>query len=99
MKISKTTIEPLGDRVAIRPIEEQAMKGMIYLPENARDKPVRGVVIAAGPGREGDDYTVPMKLKTGDVVIYGKYSGTVIEWEGSELILIREVDVLAKVNE
>lgn len=93
-----TTIEPLGDRVAIKPIEGSEMKGHIYIPEAHKDKPIRGTVVAVGPGLEDDGgYPVPMKLKVGDVVIYGKYSGTQIEHEDQELILIREVDVLARV--
>jgi len=94
-----TTIEPLGDRVAIRPIEGSEMKGHIYIPEAHKEKPVRGTIIAVGPGKvEGfDGEIIPMSLKVGDVVIYGKYSGTQIEHEDEELILIREVDVLARV--
>lgn len=92
------TIEPLGDRVAIRPDEEVEMKGMIYLPGNARDKPIRGTVIAVGPGKDDGESVIPLTLKVGDAVIYGKYAGTEIEWEDKELILIREVDILARVK-
>lgn len=96
--VTTTSIEPLGDRVVIRPIEGAAMKGTLYLPENARDKPVRGTVIGIGPGKDNGDFIIPMTLKVGDVVIYGKYTGTEIEHEEEELILMREVDVLAKVR-
>lgn len=96
--LKTSTIEPLGDRVAIRPDEEVEMKGMIYLPGNARDKPIQGTVIAVGSGRDDGEAVIPLTLKVGDVVIYGKYAGTAIEWEDKELILIHEVDVLARVK-
>lgn len=97
----KTIIEPLGDRIIIRPIEGPTMKGRIYLPAAHIEKPTRGEVIAVGPGKfEGDTLVYEMKLKVGDVVIYGKYTGTAIDDENDkEIIIIREGDVIAKVHE
>ena len=96
----KTTFEPLGDRVVIRPIEGPTMKGRIYLPQAHVEKPTRGTVIAVGPGRFEDDRCIyAMQLKVGDVVIYGKYTGTSIDDDDDkEIIIVREVDIIAKIN-
>src|SRR2546421_33844 len=79
---SKLKIFPLADRVAIRPMEEtQAMKGGLYIPDTAKEKPIQGEVIAVGPGRMEKGQRVPMELKVGDRVVYGKYTGSQIELE------------------
>jgi len=96
---TKLKIFPLADRVAIRPMEEtETMKGGLYIPDTAKEKPIQGEVIAAGPGRREKDALVPMELKVGDRVVYGKYSGTQVELEGEEIILIKESDVIAKLG-
>src|SRR5437867_11288864 len=96
---SKLKILPLADRVAIRPIEEaETMKGGLYIPDTAKEKPIQGEVIAVGPGRREKGEVVPMELKVGDRVVYGKYSGTQVELEGDEIILIKESDVIAKLG-
>src|SRR5256885_11410436 len=73
----KYKVYPLADRVAIRPMEEtETMKGGLYIPDTAKEKPIQGEVIAVGPGRREKGDVVPMELKVGDRVVYGKYSGT-----------------------
>jgi chaperonin GroES len=96
---SKLKILPLADRVAIRPSEEtETMKGGLYIPDTAKEKPIQGDVIAVGQGRLEKGERVPMELKVGDRVIYGKYSGTQVDLEGEEVILIKESDVIAKLS-
>ena len=96
---AKLKIFPLADRVAIRPMEEtETMKGGLYIPDTAKEKPIQGEVIAAGPGRREKGEAVPMELKVGDRVVYGKYSGTQVELDGEEIILIKESDVIAKLG-
>jgi chaperonin GroES len=96
---TKLKIVPLADRVAIRPMEEtETMKGGLYIPDTAKEKPIQGEVIAVGSGRREKGELVPMELKVGDRVVYGKYSGTQVELEGEEIILIKEADVIAKLS-
>jgi len=96
---SKLKVFPLSDRVAIRPIEEtETMKGGLYIPDTAKEKPIQGDVIAVGPGRREKGELVPLELKVGDRVVYGKYSGTQVELDGEEIILIKESDVIAKLG-
>ncbi len=96
---SKVKVFPLADRVAIRPMEETAtMKGGLYIPDTAKEKPIQGEVIAVGPGRREKGEVVPMELKVGDRVVYGKYSGTQVELDNEEVILIKESDVIAKLG-
>jgi chaperonin GroES len=96
---TKMKVFPLADRVAIRPMEEtETMKGGLYIPDTAKEKPIQGDVIAVGPGRMEKGEKVPMELKVGDRVVYGKYSGTQVELEGEEIILIKEADVIAKLS-
>jgi chaperonin GroES len=94
---TKVKIFPLADRVAIKPLEEsETMKGGLYIPDTAKEKPIQGEVVAVGPGRREKGETVPMELKVGDRVVYGKYSGTQVELNDEEIILIKEADVIAK---
>jgi chaperonin GroES len=96
---SKLKVVPLADRVAIRPLEEtETMKGGLYIPDTAKEKPIQGDVVAVGGGRLEKGERVPMELKVGDRVVYGKYSGTQVELEGEEIILIKESDVIAKLS-
>src|SRR5438445_13824716 len=96
---AKLKLFPLADRVAIRPMEETVtMKGGLYIPDTAKEKPIQGEVMAVGPGRREKGESVPMELKVGDRVIYGKYSGTQVELDGEEYIIIKEADVLAKIG-
>ncbi|MBD5286108.1 MAG: co-chaperone GroES [Muribaculaceae bacterium] len=85
-------IKPLGDRVLVQPTaaEEVTMSGII-IPDSAKEKPLRGKVLAAGNGTKDED----MILKAGDEVLYGKYAGTEIEFEGEKYLIMRQSDVLA----
>ena len=94
----KIKIHPLDDRVVVEPFEaEEKTRGGIVLPDAAREKPQRGKVLAAGPGKllEKSGERGQMSLKVGDVVFYGKYTGTEIELEGDKYVILRESDVLA----
>ena len=90
-------IKPLGDRVLIKPSEEkEKTKGGIVLPDTAKEKPQEGKIVAVGEGRKTEDgKTIPLTLKVGDRVLYGKYSGTEITIDGEEYLIMREEDVLA----
>jgi chaperonin GroES len=91
-------LQPLADRVLVRPVEkEEKTKSGIYLPDTAKEKPQEGEIIAVGPGKLNDDgKPIPMVLKVGDRVIYAKYGGTEIKVDDEELIILRESDILAK---
>jgi chaperonin GroES len=98
-KAKKTDIQPLEDRVVIRPDDEgETMRGGLYIPDTAKEKPTQGEVIAVGPGRHEDGKRVPVDLKVGDKVLYGKYSGTNITLGGEEVVIIKASDVLAKLG-
>ena len=88
-------ITPLGDRVIVRPKEaEEKTKGGIILPDTAKEKPVEGTIVAAGAGKVTDDgKTVALLVKVGDVVLYGKYSGTEVKIEGEDYLIMRESDI------
>jgi chaperonin GroES len=90
-------VKPLADRIIIRPLEaEQKTAGGIIIPDNAKEKPQKGEVIAVGPGKVADSgQKIDMSLKKGDKVLYGKYSGTEVSIEGDEYLIMRESDVLA----
>ncbi|MGB3716035.1 MAG: co-chaperone GroES [Candidatus Promineifilaceae bacterium] len=90
-------LKPLGDRLVIKPIEqEDIMASGLVLPETAKEKPQRGTVIAIGPGRRDDDgKRIEMDVAVDDIVLYAKYSGTEIKIEGDKLLILKESDVLA----
>ena len=91
-------LEPLGDRVVIKPSKrEEVSKGGIVLPDTAKEKPQEGEIVAVGPGKMTDDgKRIEMDLKVGDIVVYAKYAGTELKIDDEELIVVRESDVLAK---
>jgi chaperonin GroES len=91
-------IEPLGDRVVIKPTpKEEVSKGGIVLPDTAKEKPQEGEIIAVGPGRLTEDgKRIAMEVKKGDKVIYSKYAGTEFKLDDEELVIMREGDILAK---
>lgn len=93
-------LEPLGDRVVVEPIEEEEMTASgIVLPDTAKEKPQRGKIIAAGPGRLDDEgKRLPMSVAVDEVVLYAKYAGTEIKLEGKKLLILKESDVLAIVE-
>ena len=95
----KTKLHPMEDRVVIMPTDEaESMRGGLYIPDTAKEKPTQGEVIAVGPGRFEKGARIPMELKTGDQVIYGKYSGTPYTVDGEEYVIIKASDVLAKLG-
>jgi len=90
--MSEITIKPLADRVVIAPAaaETQTASGII-IPDTAKEKPQQGTVVAVGPGKVDE----PMTVKVGDKVLYGKYSGTELKWEGKDYLIMREADIMA----
>jgi chaperonin GroES len=92
-------VKPLADRVVIKALEEsEQMRGGLYIPDTAKEKPQQGEVIAVGAGRVEDGKRVEMELKVGDKVLYGKYSGTEVTVDGEQYLILRESDVLAVVG-
>jgi chaperonin GroES len=95
----KLKIQPLEDRVVVIPDDEgETMRGGLYIPDTAKEKPTQGEVLAVGPGRVEKGERVPMEVKVGDKVLYGKYSGTNITLEGEEVVIIKASDILAKLG-
>jgi chaperonin GroES len=94
------TLKPLDDRIVVQPLEaEEKTTGGILLPDTAKQKPQQGKVIAVGPGKLSDSGSrLALAVKIGDTVLFGKYSGSDVEVEGTELKILRESDVLAKVT-
>ena len=92
-------VKPLDDRVLLKPMEgEDKTPGGIVLPDTAKEKPMRGKIVALGPGKILDNgKRAKMDLKKGDEVLYGKFSGTEVKVKGEELLILRESDILAKV--
>jgi len=90
-------VKPMEDRVILKPMEaEEKTAGGIIIPDNAKEKPQKGEVIAVGPGKVNDKGAkIEMTLKKGDKVLYGKYSGTEITIDGQDYLIVRESDVLA----
>ncbi|HXZ94595.1 MAG TPA: co-chaperone GroES [Dehalococcoidia bacterium] len=93
-------LKPLADRVIVKPIvKEEVTKGGIVLPDTAKEKPQEGEIVAVGPGKLGEDgKRIEMEVKKGDRVIYAKYAGTEWKYEQEEYIILRESDILAKLN-
>ncbi len=90
-------LKPLGDRVVVKPSgEKERTKGGIVLPDTAKEKPQEGEIVAVGSGKKTDDgKVIPLSLKVGDKVLYGKYSGTEITIDDEEYLIVREDDVMA----
>ena len=95
--MKKVHIDPLSDRVVVMPEEVYEMTASgIILPDTAQEKPQQGTVVAAGPGKISDSGTlVEMSVKSGDKILYGKYSGTEVNVAGTDYIIMRESDILA----
>ena len=89
------SIQPLGDRVVVRAqaAEEKTASGL-FIPDTAKEKPQKGTIIAAGPGRVENGTKIDMTVKKGDTVLYGKYSGTEISLDDEEYLIMRETDIL-----
>ena len=90
-------VKPLSDRVVVKPLDEdEQMRGGLYIPDTAKEKPSQGEIVAVGPGKLSDDGTrLDMDVSVGDKVLYGKYSGTDVTLEGEEYLILRESDILA----
>jgi len=99
MAKTKVKIQPLADRVVIRALEDTTeMRGGLYIPDTAKEKPQQGEIIAVGPGRVEKGDRVPMELKVGNKVLYGKYSGTEVTLDDEPFLIIKESDVLAVIG-
>ncbi|MGH9405542.1 MAG: co-chaperone GroES [Terriglobia bacterium] len=94
------TVRPLHDRIIIRRIEEkETVKGGIIIPDTAKEKPQEGEVIAAGNGKKTEEgKVIPLDVKAGDRILFGKYSGTEIKLDGEELLILREDEVLGVIE-
>jgi len=92
-----TKIQPLADRVVVKALEDtEQMRGGLYIPDTAKEKPQQGEIVAVGPGKVGDDGTrIEPEVEVGNRVLYGKYSGTEVNVDGEEYLILRESDVLA----
>jgi chaperonin GroES len=92
-------LKPLGDRLLVRPVEEEETTASgIVLPDTAKEKPQKGKVLAVGDGKMEDGQRIPLDVSEGDEVLYSKYGGTDITVDGEDLLVLRESDVLAKVE-
>jgi chaperonin GroES len=93
-------LKPLGNRVVVEPIEqEEVTVGGIVLPDTAKEKPQKGKVLSVGPGdRDEDGKRIPLDVKENDVVLFAKYSGTEIKFEGKKILILRESDLLAIID-
>ena len=89
-------IKPLGDRILVKRIkEEERTKGGIIIPDTAKEKPQEGKVVSVGKGKYGDDgKLIPIEVKAGDKILFGKYSGSEFKLEGEDLLILREDDIL-----
>ena len=97
---ASTQIQPLADRVVVKALEEtEQMRGGLYIPDTAKEKPQQGEIVAVGPGKMTDEgKRVPSELKAGDRVLYGKYSGTEVTVGDEQYLILRESDVLAVIK-
>ena len=95
-----TQIRPLADRIVVKPLEDtEQMRGGLYIPDTAKEKPQQGEVVAVGPGKMTDDgKRIAMEVNTGDRVLYGKYSGTEVTVADEQYLILRESDVLAVIK-
>jgi chaperonin GroES len=93
-------VKPLADRVVVKALEDtETMRGGLYIPDTAKEKPQQGEVMAVGPGKLSDEGKhIEMELKVGDKVLYGKYSGTEVTVDNEQYLILRESDVLAVVG-
>ena len=93
-------VKPLADRVVVKPLEDaEQMRGGLYIPDTAKEKPQQGEIVAVGQGKVTDDgKRIDMELKVGDKVLYGKYSGTEVTLDDNQYLILREADVLAVIG-
>jgi chaperonin GroES len=96
----KTQLQPLGDRVVIRPAEAETQRASgIYVAETAKEKPQRGTVVAVGPGRWDEGQLEPMNVEVGDTVLFAKYSGTEFRLNDEDVLIMSQKDILAKLQD
>ena len=95
--MAKVKVKPLSDRVVVKPLDEsEQMRGGLYIPDTAKEKPSQGEVVAVGPGKVSEEGArLEMDVSVGDKVLYGKYSGTDVTLDGDEYLILRESDILA----
>ncbi len=93
-------LQPLHDRVIVRPASaDEVTTGGIIIPDTAKEKPVQGEIIAVGNGKQTEDGKVlPLQVKVGDKILYGKYAGTEVSFNGEDLLIMRESDIFAIIN-
>jgi chaperonin GroES len=96
---TSVNVAPLADRVMVKSLEgNEQTRGGLFIPDTAKEKPQEGEILAVGPGRFEDGKRVPMEVKVGDKVLFGKYSGTEVTIDGEPLLILRESDVLATLS-
>jgi chaperonin GroES len=97
MEVNVMNLKPLHDRVLVKRLEEEEVtKGGIIIPDTAKEKPIKGKIVAAGPGKTSDDgKLIAMSVKAGDNVLFNKYAGTEVKIDGVEHLVMREDDILA----
>lgn len=100
MAKTEVGVRPLHDRILVRRMaEEEKTAGGLYIPDTAKEKPQRGEIIATGKGRTTEDgKTLPLEVKVGDRVLFGKYAGTELKLNGEEYLMMREEDILGIIN-
>ncbi len=100
MASAQVNVRPLHDRILVRRMaEEDKTSGGIIIPDSAKEKPIKGEIVATGKGRVTEDgKTMPLEVKVGDKVLFGKYSGTELKFEGTEFLMMREEDILGVFN-
>lgn len=100
MPATEVKVRPLHDRILVRRMpEEEKTSGGIIIPDTAKEKPQRGEIVATGKGRVTEDgKTLPLEVRVGDRVLFGKYSGTELKLNGSEYLMMREEDILGVIN-
>jgi len=92
-------IKPIGDRVLVEPLEDEVSKvGSLYVPDTAKERPQRGKIIAVGEGRLDGKDLVPMRVKVGDKVLFGKYAGVELKYEDKEYLILNEHDILVVID-
>jgi len=92
--MSEVNIQPLGDRIIVKPIEKEVMKSGLIIPDTAKEKPMEGEVVAVGPGRLDGGKRLEMDVKKGDKILYGKYSGTEIKINDKNYLIMHQEDVM-----
>jgi chaperonin GroES len=95
-----STFKPIGDRVAVKPQPaDEKTAGGLYVPDTAKEKPQQGTVVAVGDGRIENGERIALQVKEGDAVLYGKYAGTEITLDGEDLLIMKESDLLGRIED